>query len=245
MARIRPEGSRKERRLLPVRLLRAEHGMTATSKPTVSASKSEATPRSCGLIFTCGKMKITTSPLFYKGATLCMPKKLGNLQGAKNSIIFAMKDWKTYAIIILAAWCVFLTCKKSCQDTTPSADIGTPIDCADTPPVWSNNLQHVEWAQGGENGLLLDCYCRIMPMSPTSAYSKLQRCRLTFSKDGLLVKSELLPESVRLTANCRADRSRPQRTPEEFERLNVIRNGLIKQRESAMQQSDSTASKIQ
>ncbi|MBR3821918.1 MAG: hypothetical protein IKJ37_09900, partial [Kiritimatiellae bacterium] len=47
---------------------------------TVSASKSEATPRSCGLIFTCGKMKIATSPLFYKGATLFMPEKMGNLQ---------------------------------------------------------------------------------------------------------------------------------------------------------------------
>jgi len=53
--------------------------MTATSKPTVSASKSEATPRSCGLIFTCGKMKIATSPLFYKGAAFFMPEKMGNL----------------------------------------------------------------------------------------------------------------------------------------------------------------------
>jgi len=53
--------------------------MTATSKPTVSASKSEATPRSCGLIFTCGKMKIATSPLFYKGAAFFMPEKTHTL----------------------------------------------------------------------------------------------------------------------------------------------------------------------
>ncbi|MBP3407109.1 MAG: hypothetical protein J6N18_13505, partial [Kiritimatiellae bacterium] len=31
------------------------------------------------LIFTCGKMKIATSPLFYKGAAFFMPEKMGNL----------------------------------------------------------------------------------------------------------------------------------------------------------------------
>lgn len=156
-----------------------------------------------------------------------------------------MKDWKTYAIIVLATWCVILTCKKSCQNAVPSANIGTSIDCTDTPPVWSNDLQHVEWSHGGENGLVLDCYCKIAPLVSGSSYSKLQRCRLTFSKDGLLVKSELLPESVRLRTSCSADRPRPPRSIEELERFNVINSGQLKRRESTVQQGDSTASKIQ
>lgn len=151
-----------------------------------------------------------------------------------------MKDWKTYAILLLAAWCAVLTYKKSRQNYVPSADIGTPADCTDIPPVWSNDLRHVEWALGGENGFMFDCYCKIMPMAPASCYSKLQRCRLTFSKDGLLVKSELLPEAVRLRADCRADRPNP--------RPDVIKGGvrkLLDRRESTARQGESTASKIQ
>ncbi|MBP3407425.1 MAG: hypothetical protein J6N18_15130, partial [Kiritimatiellae bacterium] len=53
----------------------------------VSASKSEATPRSCGLIFTCGKMKIATSPLFYKGAAFFMPEKMGNLHNINTPFL--------------------------------------------------------------------------------------------------------------------------------------------------------------
>lgn len=46
-------------------------------------------------------------------------------------MICAMEDWKTYAIILLAAWCAVLTCKKSRQSYVPSADIGTPAECTD------------------------------------------------------------------------------------------------------------------
>ena len=54
--------------------------MTAASNPSISDPKTETKPRSCRVIFTCVKMKIATSPLVYKGATLFTPKKLGNLQ---------------------------------------------------------------------------------------------------------------------------------------------------------------------
>jgi hypothetical protein len=60
--------------------------MTAASNPSISNPKTETVPRSCRVIFTCVKMKIATSPLVYKGATLFTPKKLGNLQPKVNAV---------------------------------------------------------------------------------------------------------------------------------------------------------------
>ena len=81
-----------------------------------------------------------------------------------------------------------------------SKEAGTPDDCTDSPNVLDTNGSTHTWTAGGLNGLMLDCYCKIAPQTATSNYSVYQRCRLTFSKDGLLVKGELLADRVRIQA---------------------------------------------
>lgn len=78
--------------------------------------------------------------------------------------------------------------------------VGTAADHTDSPTVLDNTGDDWTWSAGGANGLKLDCYCTIAPQTSGSNYSVLQRCRMTFSKDGLLVKAELLDERVRLKA---------------------------------------------
>ncbi len=51
-----------------------------------------------------------------------------------------------------------------------------------------------------ENGLYLDVYCKLCPQATGSSFSVFQRCRLSFSKDGLLIKAELLADRIRLKA---------------------------------------------
>ena len=43
------------------------------------------------------------------------------------------------------------------------------------------------WESGGKNGLMFDCYCRA---EEDGNWHYLSRARLTFSKDGLLVRAE-------------------------------------------------------
>ncbi len=81
-----------------------------------------------------------------------------------------------------------------------SRDPGTPSDCTDAPTVLDANGGTLVWTAGGNNGIELDCYCKIAPQASGSNYTVFQRCRLTFSKDGLLVKSELLADRVRIQA---------------------------------------------
>lgn len=81
-----------------------------------------------------------------------------------------------------------------------SKDAGTPADKTDSPTVLDNSGADWEWTAGGANGLKMDCYCTIAPQTSGSLYTVLQRCRMTFSKDGLLVKAELLDERVRIQA---------------------------------------------
>ena len=54
-------------------------------------------PRSRSRIFTCRKMKITTSPFVYRGVAVFMPEKVGNLQFRESSILLIMELWN-YAI---------------------------------------------------------------------------------------------------------------------------------------------------
>ena len=61
--------------------------MTADGNPAIFATCTETPARSQRRIFTCRKTKIATSPFVYKGATVFLPEKLGNLQGGYLRII--------------------------------------------------------------------------------------------------------------------------------------------------------------
>lgn len=78
------------------------------------------------------------------------------------------------------------------------SEVGTPVDGKDSPNVLDTNGASWTWQAGGDNGLELDCYCRIAPQQSGSAYSVFQRVRMTFSKSGLLVSAELLADRIRL-----------------------------------------------
>jgi hypothetical protein len=54
--------------------------MTADRNAGIFASSTETPPRSPSRFFTYRKMKIAASPFVYRGATIFVPKKLGNLQ---------------------------------------------------------------------------------------------------------------------------------------------------------------------
>jgi len=82
----------------------------------------------------------------------------------------------------------------------PSDDHTTCDDHTDSPGVYDSTGGTWTWAAGGTNGLELDCYCKIAPQASGSNYTVLQRCRLTFSKDGLLVVGELLSDRIRIQA---------------------------------------------
>lgn len=118
----------------------------------------------------------------------------------------AMKDWKTYAIIVLALWCAFLTCAKRNQPATlaetPSdrTESTGRADFTDSPPVFDTNGSTASWTAGGSAGLALDCYCKVGPLNTNSAYSALQRCRVGIGANGRIESAELLPDRIRLTA---------------------------------------------
>lgn len=93
------------------------------------------------------------------------------------------------------------------QAQTISREIGTPTDATNDNGSISTNVfdttgDTLSWAAGGANGLMLDCYCRLNPQTAGGNYSVFQRCRLTFSKDGLLVSGVLMSDRIRIrTAN--------------------------------------------
>lgn len=88
-----------------------------------------------------------------------------------------------------------------------SRETGTPADATNDNGSIATNVfdttgDTLSWAAGGANGLMLDCYCRLNPQTAGGNYSVFQRCRLTFSKDGLLVSGVLMPDRIRIrTAN--------------------------------------------
>lgn len=106
-----------------------------------------------------------------------------------------MKNLKLYVIAALAALCAGF---PFCQ----FAETVKPADFTDSPPVFDQKGEGKLWTTNGVNGICLDCYCKIGPVVPESAWSTLQRCRLTFSTNGVLTSAELLPERVRITASC-------------------------------------------
>lgn len=78
-----------------------------------------------------------------------------------------------------------------------SKDAGTPDDRTDSPDVLDDGGESWTWTAGGGNGLELDAYCRI---GASGAYHLFQRCRLTFSRDGILVRAEGLADRTRVRA---------------------------------------------
>ena len=82
----------------------------------------------------------------------------------------------------------------------PSTETGTTTDGSDSPAVLDATGGTWSWSAGGSGGLMLDCYCKIAPQTSTSNYTVFQRCRLTFSKDGLLTTGQLLSDRIRVQA---------------------------------------------
>ena len=86
----------------------------------------------------------------------------------------------------------------------PGNNAGTPADHTEPsaadggPNVYDQNGDDWNWSVGGSNGLKLDCYCKIKPGGNTQ--SVFQRCQMTFSKDGILIRAELLPGRVVLVS---------------------------------------------
>lgn len=74
-------------------------------------------------------------------------------------------------------------------DDIPSSSAGTPADHADANADDDTAAETWNWAAGGANGLRLDVYCEV---AESDGWHYLQRCRLTFSRDGLLRKAEKL-----------------------------------------------------
>ncbi len=89
------------------------------------------------------------------------------------------------------------------QIHSPSSETGTPTDGTDTvATVLDTEGDTWTWEKSdeNENGLNLDVYCKVSPQVAGSIYSIFRRCRLTFSKAGLLVKAELLADRIRIKA---------------------------------------------
>lgn len=78
-----------------------------------------------------------------------------------------------------------------------SKDAGTPEDKTDTPDVLDTSGDSWTWTANGKNGLELDAYYKICT---TGTYHLFQRCRLTISKDGLIVLANGLPDRIRVRA---------------------------------------------
>ena len=78
-----------------------------------------------------------------------------------------------------------------------SKDAGTPADKTDSPTVEDQTGSSWTWTAKGNDGLELDAYYKI---GDSGSYHFFQRARLTFSKDGLMVKAEGLPDRIRVRA---------------------------------------------
>lgn len=78
-----------------------------------------------------------------------------------------------------------------------SKDAGKPEDKTDTPDVLDTSGDSWTWTANGKNGLELDAYYKI---GTAGTYHLFQRCRLTISKDGLIVLANGLPDRIRVRA---------------------------------------------
>ena len=83
--------------------------------------------------------------------------------------------------------------KKGDSPTDGTDTVATVLDTEGDTWTWEKSTDN-------ENGLNLDVYCKVSPQVAGSTYSIFRRCRLTFSKDGLLIKAELLADRIRIKA---------------------------------------------
>lgn len=66
-------------------------------------------------------------------------------------------------------------------------EVGTPVDKTDQEADDDTDGDIWVWEPGGKDGLMFDCYCKT---KEDGNWHYLSRARLTFSKDGLLVRAE-------------------------------------------------------
>ena len=78
------------------------------------------------------------------------------------------------------------------EGDVPSSETGEPDVRTDANEDDYEDGETWTWERGGDNGLKMDVYCEV---SEENGWHYLQRCRLTFSKDGLLVSAEKLAGS--------------------------------------------------
>lgn len=83
------------------------------------------------------------------------------------------------------------------QNLRISKHAGTPGDHTDAPEVLDTGGDEWTWTAGGKNGIQLDAYYKIGTLG---SYHIFQRCRLTISRDGLVVTAEGLPDRIRIRA---------------------------------------------
>lgn len=79
----------------------------------------------------------------------------------------------------------------------PSVETGTAANHTDSPEVYDSTGSSWTWAAGGSDGLTFDAYYIV---ETSGSYHMLQRCRLTISKDGLVVAAQGLADRVRIRA---------------------------------------------
>ena len=87
--------------------------------------------------------------------------------------------------------------KNVADNIRVSKDTGTPSDYTDSPEVLDTDGDSWTWTTGGANGLKLDAYYQI---GVSGSYHLFQRCRLTISRDGLIVSAQGLPDRIRVRA---------------------------------------------
>ena len=79
----------------------------------------------------------------------------------------------------------------------PSAETGTAANHTDSPEVYDSSGASWTWAKGGSDGFSIDAYYIV---ETSGSYHMLQRCRLTVSKDGLIVAAQGLSDRIRIKA---------------------------------------------
>lgn len=82
----------------------------------------------------------------------------------------------------------------------PTVATGTAVDKTDDPPVLDSDGETWSWKAGGPNGIMIDAYYVVAKQTSTSSYKCLQRARLLYSADGLLVSAEGIPDRVQIKA---------------------------------------------
>ena len=116
-----------------------------------------------------------------------------------------MKNIRTFALAIFAACFAFAAYSK-----VVSTNI---VNCTDNPFVLDTKGASLSWKTDDGAGFTIDCYCKIAPQTPTSNYTVLQRCRMTFGADGRLISAELLPDRIRIKASSDNPKPPINRTP--------------------------------